>query len=358
MAIYLEQIYNLLSISFIQAFIYIVGSFILAKIADIAFSSLLSRLVNRTSTSLDDQIVSIMHRPIYYSILFMGFMISVNLIELPQIIIFVLVGIFKTIPIIIWSIAVFKIFIQFIKWYGKSNKKDKIIHQRTVPLFENLSRIAIFLGAIYFIFLSWDIDVTGWLASAGIIGVVLGFAAKDTVANLFAGIFIMADAPYKEGDYINLDSGERGYVKNIGIRSTRLMTRDDIEITIPNSLIANSKIINESGGPTESERVRITISVAYGSDIDIVRNLLLAIAKKSENIMQKDNPRVRFRSFGDSALIFELLFWIEKPSERGRIVDDISSKIYKKFIEEKIEIPYPQRTIHMKTNKSNDENNI
>ena len=97
----------------------------------------------------------------------------------------------------------------------------------------------------------------------------------------------MADAPYKENDYINLDSGERGYVTNIGLRSTRLLTRDDIEITIPNSVIANSKIINESGGPNEDERVRINIGVAYGSDIDKVRNILLDIANKNDNISKK-----------------------------------------------------------------------
>ena len=76
-----------------------------------------------------------------------------------------------------------------------------------MPLFDNLGKIIIFIGAIYFIFISWGINVTGWLASAGILGIVLGLAAKDTLANLFAGIFIMADSPYKEGDYINLDTG-------------------------------------------------------------------------------------------------------------------------------------------------------
>ena len=78
----------------------------------------------------------------------------------------------------------------------------------------------------------------------------------------------MADAPFKEGDYIILDTGERGYVKKMGLRSTRFMTRDDIEITIPNSVIAASKIVNESGGPGEIERVRITLTVAYDSDLD------------------------------------------------------------------------------------------
>jgi small-conductance mechanosensitive channel len=130
------------------------------------------------------------------------------------------------------------------------------------------------------------------------------------------------------------------------------MTRDDIEITLPNSLIANSKIINESGGPQENERVRINISVAYGSDIDQVRSLLTEISIDSESVCNNPVPRVRFRSFGDSGLIFQLLFWIEKPEDRGRIVDEINSTIYKRFMDENIEIPYPQRTLHVKTSDS------
>ena len=87
----------------------------------------------------------------------------------------------------------------------------------------------------------------------------------------------MADSPFKEGDYILLETGERGYVKSMGLRSTRFLTRDDIEITIPNSVIASSKIVNESGGPEDIERVRITLLVAYGTEIDSVKNLLKSI---------------------------------------------------------------------------------
>ena len=126
---------------------------------------------------------------------------------------------------------------------------------------------------------TWNIDVTAWVASATVVTGVLAFAAKDTIGNLFAGLFIMADSPYKEGDYINLDQGERGYVRHIGIRSTRILTRDDIEITIPNSVIANSKIINESGGPYEKERIRITLDVAYGTEIDKAKKIVLAYDK-------------------------------------------------------------------------------
>ena len=158
----------------------------------------------------------------------------------------------------------------------------------------------------------------------------------------------MADAPYKEDDYIILDSGERGYVTNIGLRSTRIMTRDDIEITIPNSVIANSKIVNESGGPYEKERVRLDIGVAYGTDIDRVREILMNIAEEDKIVSPDPAPRIRFRKFGDSSLMFQLLFWIDKPEMRGRAIDQVNSTIYKTFNQNKIEIPFPQRTVHIK----------
>ncbi|MFW5816167.1 MAG: mechanosensitive ion channel family protein, partial [Wenzhouxiangella sp.] len=100
-----------------------------------------------------------------------------------------------------------------------------IIEARTLPLFELMLTLIVIGTAAYALLLVWEIDPTAWLASAGVIGIAVGFAARDTLANLFAGFFIIADSPYKLGDYIVLDGGERGEVTKVGIRSTRLMTR-------------------------------------------------------------------------------------------------------------------------------------
>ena len=175
----------------------------------------------------------------------------------------------------------------------------------------------------------------------------LAGSGKDTVANFFAGIFLMADSPFKEGDYILLETGERGYVKSMGLRSTRFLTRDDIEITIPNSVIASSKIVNESGGPEDIERVRITLLVAYGSEIDDVKNLLKSIALNNDNVQNEPEPRVRFREFADSGIKLQLLFWIYKPEIRGRTVDAVNTEIYKQFKENKILIAYPTMKLLM-----------
>jgi small-conductance mechanosensitive channel len=158
----------------------------------------------------------------------------------------------------------------------------------------------------------------------------------------------MADSPYKIGDFVVLDSGERGEVTHIGIRSTRMKTRDDVEVTVPNSVMGNTKIINESGGPYQKFRIRVAVGVAYGSDIDKVREILMDIALNDEEVCADPEPRVRFRQFGASSLDFELLCWIDQPVLRGRVLDSLNCKVYKRFIEDKIEIPYSKHDLYIK----------
>ena len=338
---WLQENYEVaLSNPIILSVLIILGAVIAAKITDMIFTRIFKRIVNKTQTNFDDRILQLLHRPIFYSILFIGFSVAVKTAELPNYIDYALVGIFKTSTILIWLFVVMKVLILSMEWASQKTS-NPLLQQKTLPLFNNLGKIAIGMFGIYFIFLSWDININGILASAGVLGVVLGLAAKDTVANFFAGIFLMADSPYKEGDYILLDTGERGYVKSMGLRSTRFMTRDDIEITIPNSVIAASKIVNESGGPGEKERVRITLHVAYESDIDDVKALLISIALGNENVLKTPEPRVRFREFADHGLRLQLLFWIHKPEIRGRTVDAVNTEIYKQFSQNNISIPYP-----------------
>jgi len=338
---WLQENYEVaLSNPIILSVLIILGAVIAAKITDMIFTRIFKRIVIKTQTNFDDRILQLLHRPIFYSILFIGFSVAVKTAELPNYIDYALVGIFKTSTILIWLFVVMKVLILSMEWASQKTS-NPLLQQKTLPLFNNLGKIAIGLFGIYFIFLSWDININGILASAGVLGVILGLAAKDTVANFFAGIFLMADSPYKEGDYILLDTGERGYVKSMGLRSTRFMTRDDIEITIPNSVIAASKIVNESGGPAEIERIRITLLVAYGSDIDAVKDLLISVAMANDNVQNSPEPRVRFREFAESGIELQLLFWIYKPEIRGRTVDAVNTEIYKQFSQNNISIPYP-----------------
>ena len=225
----------------------------------------------------------------------------------------------------------------------------EIVEERTIPLFELVSTIIIIAAAAYALLMVWEINPTAWLASAGVIGIAVGIAARDTLANLFAGFFIIAESPYKLGDYIVLDNGQRGEVTRVGIRSTRLLTRDDVEITVPNAEMANAKIINESGGRWVKFRIRIQVGVAYGSDVDQVVELLESVAFQHDTVCQDPAPRVRMRGFGDSSLNFELLCWVNHPSERGLVTHELFMKIYKELGKAGIEIPFPQRDVWMRS---------
>ena len=217
----------------------------------------------------------------------------------------------------------------------------------------NLTRILCKLGTWLLLFVLilnvseyLGVSVKTAFASAGIAGLALALAARETLANFFGGISILMDRPFKTGDFILLESGERGMVVNVGIRSTRLLTRDDIQIAIPNSIITNTKVVNESA-PRPRFRVRIKVGVAYGSDIDQVEKTLLEITQANQLVCKSPEPRVRFRSFGDSALDFELLCWANNPIDKGRLIHELNQAIYKTFKREGIEIPFPQRDVHV-----------
>jgi small-conductance mechanosensitive channel len=257
-------------------------------------------------------------------------------------------AILQTIAIILWAQFSMRALKAVLTRLARESKQSAVLTSQTLPLFQNLANIAVLVLAIYYIFSAFNVDMTAWLASAGIVGIAVGFAAKDTLANLFSGVFILADAPYKIGDFVVLETGERGQITHIGIRSTRMLTRDDVEVTVPNSVMGNTTIINESGGPHEKYRIRVKVGVAYGSDIDLVREILMSVADNEAAVCGDPEPRVRFRMFGASSLDFELLCWVDEPMVSGRVIDALNCAVYKKFREEKIEIPYSKQDVYVK----------
>jgi MscS family membrane protein len=287
--------------------------------------------------------------PLNLTLLLLAISQILALFNLPQTVTSLIPSIFSSIDIIIWGQFIYRTSQFSLKNLSRQAKTGSIIQPQTLPLLENASAVIIILLIIYLLFITWNIDMTAWLASAGIIGIAIGFAAKDTIANLLSGVFILADSPYKIHDYIVLDSGERGMVTHIGLRSTRILTRDDLEINIPNAIIANGKIVNESSGRHVKSRTRIKVGVAYGSDIDFVKGLLLDEAAHETQICQDPEPRVRFRTFGPSSLDLELLVWIDNPEIRGRVIDSLNTKIYKRFALEKVEIPYSKHDLYIKS---------
>ncbi len=334
---------------YVQALVIIFLFVGLAKLTDVIITRVIKGWIEKTRLKIDDQVLEIVHRPVFLSIILFGLALATERLEFKQSIDFITMGGLKTLGLFFWTSAATRFLRLLLNLVSRDESRFKLIQDRTLPLFNNLLVLLVTGLTIYLLFLVWDIDLTAWMASAGILGLAISFAAKDTLANLFSGVFIMADAPYKIGDFIVLESGERGNVTNIGIRSTRLLTRDDVEITVPNSIMGNTKIINEAGGRHEKFRIRVRVGVAYGSDIDRVHAVLLDTAKNISDVCRFPEPRVRFRAFGDSSLDQELLCWVEKPVLRGRVLHLLNTAVYKRFVAEGIEIPFPQRDVHVRT---------
>lgn len=323
-------------------------TFMVASMITWIMFRIIKLLTSRTKTYLDDRILEIARGPVYYSLVITGFSTAVKVMPLSDELTKIFLFGFKTIGVLVWTIAFIRLSKIVLKQLAWLSQKGRFIQPQTLPLFDNLMKVVIIAAAIYISFRIWGIDMTAWLASAGIVGIAVGFAAKDTLANLFSGVFILADTPYKIGDYVVLDDGQRGKVTHIGIRSTRFLTRDDVEITVPNSIVGNSKIINQTGGPHTKFRLRISIGLAYGSDINRAREILVSIAKEEAEVCKSPEPRIRFRAFGESSLDHELLCWVDDPELRGRVTDHLNLAIYNRFLEEGIEIPYAKRDIYIK----------
>ena len=326
----------------------IVGFLILAALVDRLITGIVFRLAARTETDLDDRILAILHRPVFTSVALLGLVLAVYELELGAGPLLTITSLVKTILIVIWMVFGLRLSRLTLRAMKDRGERFDLIQPTIEPLLRNAVAVLLFLAGAYAILLAWGIEVTGLVASAGIVGLALSFAAQDTLGNLFAGVAILMDQPYTIGDYIILDSSERGEVTHIGLRSTRLLTRDDVEVSIPNGVMGGAKIVNEASGVPNSYRIRVGVGVAYGSDIDEVMEVLLKVGRGHAEVIMTPEPRVRFRKFGESSLDFELLCWIEKPADRGRVVHELNCAVYHGFAEAGISIPFPQRDLYIK----------
>ncbi len=193
------------------------------------------------------------------------------------------------------------------------------------------------------------INVMPFVAGAGVAGLAIGFAAKDTLSNLIAGILLIIDRPFEVGDRIEVwaapsGSATWGDVIDIGLRATRIRTTDHIVVIIPNNEIMKRDIVNYTAISSEI-RVRINIGIAYDADVAKAKKLLREVAREIPWVLHRPPPKVVVRNFGESSVDLQLRVWIENARKRMDTISDITDRIKTVFDREKIEIPYPRRDI-------------
>ncbi len=208
----------------------------------------------------------------------------------------------------------------------------------------------IWIFSILLLLDTFDIKINALLAGSAALLVGVGLGLQDTFNNFISGIILLFEGSIKVGDILQVDK-EVVKVRRIGLRTSEAINRDDIVVIIPNSLFTNNKVINWSHQSNKT-RFRIQTRTAYGSDVDLVIKLLKESAFEHPRITERDAINARFINFGNSSLDFELLFFSEDIFRIENIKSDIRVIINRKFIENNIDVPFPQMDVHFKSDKS------
>jgi len=211
--------------------------------------------------------------------------------------------------------------------------------------------ISIFIYAVAFIIIldQLNIDVTPLVASLGVATLAVGLALQDTLSNFFAGLYILADRPIRIGDYIELDTGDKGFVEEIGWRSTRIKTLPNTIVIIPNSKLVQTKIINYHL-PEEEMAVIVQCGVSYFSDLEKVEKATVEVAREIQQTVQgavkNFEPFIRYHTFGDSNINFSIVLRVEKFVDQYLVVHEFIKKLHRRYKEEGIEISFPARILY------------
>jgi small-conductance mechanosensitive channel len=323
---------------------YIVGKFtnrILKKIEE--------RTVARTETELDDLIFNSLRLGVRYLVYGVAVIFAARELGYDAF------PVVSAVLVIIFARPVTRIVEYFMKtveenFVKKTNTKaDDVVF----PLLNKVVKYAIYVFAVVIALGQLGIEVVPFVAGLGIAGLAIGLAAKDTLANIISGIFIIIDQPFVVGDRIEVWSAPRqqatwGDVIDIGLRSTKIKTTDNIVIVIPNAEIAKRDIINYTAISPQI-RLRIPVGISYESDLKKAEEVLIRVAEATKGVSKKPKPQVIVKNFGESSIDLELRIWIDNARERRRITSEIGKKVKEEFDKEGIEIPYPKRHVFLKT---------
>lgn len=324
-------------------------------------SSPVSTAISRYSNELGkEQTIKLIRPPITFSVFSSSLWVSVQFISIVNPILPVLSSLLLTISVILW--------VRFSYFVAREIIEDIISYrydEDLVPIVQNVWTLLSILVTIILIFESWEIDITPILASAGVFGIVLGLAAKETISNFFGSIALYADSTYQKGDYIIIDNSEaEGFVEDISIRSTKLRTLQNNTTTIPNSELHKSVIENRSE-PTGSHRIEIEVAVSYDTRPEDARDIIEdtvsdLVSDNDENVTESvDNYKVLTKNLADSGIVYRIFIWIEYPYQQPVIRDRVQEKVYNRLNEENMGIPFPQRTVHMQgSSEKSDETTV
>gem|GEM_PF-1105698 len=338
------------------------GSFLLWVVAALLSWFLLkivmARITKKTVTDLDDKVLGVVQTPLILLIVLYGVVDSLVYLELTPARISQIKTVydFGLMLITMWTaFRLFRIGLEFIaeRWVKKKEFHIKFV---LIPLIEKLGKAVFFTVLLILILGFFGVDLTAFVAGAGIIGLVVAFAAQDTLANFFAGIFLIMEPKFKVNDTIKFEN-EVYIVRTIGLRTTQLYDiYQNMDVIVPNHTLATSKLVNLDE-PDKKLRITLHIPVAFATDIDQLEEVIRKVSKDHPDIITDtpaNEPLLYFNEFGPYYLDFVFMFWIENLEDRFFIRQRVFKSLYQGLKDKKIEVPLPQTVYSMHDGKLHD----
>ena len=319
---------------------------IAAILLKVILKTVLKPLTKKTKTKIDDIIIRAISSIVFYVVLLIGSKIGLQQFELRTT---VFQNLVDTLLILIASIFFFKIIGHFAHlWMQEWKFKTKTTaDERLIPFVQKILKAVVIILAVIFIFSAWNVNISPLLATAGIAGLAIGLAVKDSLSNILGGLQLVLDRTFKVGDKVQLESGEMGVILDIGLRSTKLKTYDNEVIYIPNGYLANAKIKNFTH-PDVSIRVNVEFGVVYGSNTEKVRQVVLDAVKKIDTVIEEPEPVVQFLKMSDFSLDFVARAWVKDYMDAYSTKIRMTDEIYNALNTAGIGIPFPTRTVYTK----------
>jgi small-conductance mechanosensitive channel len=343
-------------IDIILALVVFLGTALLGRwIIKLLFTRVIRRFTGLTRNTLDDAIIDAIAPPMYWLALLYAFQFALDRMDfLFGQLRFDLDQVYFVLYLLIGFVVVWRLVGNIADWYGEqlAQTGEVELGEQLLPFFRRVILIILAIIAAIILLGYFDIEVSGFVATLGIGSLAIALAAQESLSDTISGFIIMVDRPYRIGDRIEIqDLDTWGDVVDIGLRSTRIRTRDNRMVIVPNSVIGKSLIVNYSY-PDSQYRIQIHVGVGYGSDIEETRKVLIEAVSKVEGVLSDRQVEALFLEFGDSALIFRVRWWLDSYVDTRRMFDSVNTAMYNALNEAGIEIPFPQRVIMHKVEPS------
>jgi MscS family membrane protein len=336
--------------TWLKAIAFIVGGIIVGKLVVWFLEKIAKRLTVKTKTNLDDILIEALKKPLVFFITVMGFWSAIEILHFPNEktdIFLHKVHLFLVVINVTWLIS--RIVLSIIQAYFDpyARREDTSFDAQLLPILKTGFSILIWITGIVVGLDNLNFDIGAMLAGMGIGGLALALAAQDIVKNIFGGIMIFLDKPFKLGERIIIN-GFDGHVERVGLRSTRVRTLEGRLVTIPNSQFNDNAITNIVSEPTR--RVVLDLGLTYDTPpekMELARKILKEIVEEKQSVLTQE-PVISFLMFGDFNLIIKFIYYIQAGNDYFIVQNDVNIEILKRFNENGLEFAFPTRTIHTK----------